>query len=240
MLYLIGLGINDENDLSMKGLEMARKCDKIFMETYTNKWHGDLDKLKEMIGKDVLILNRENVEDNHLVDEAKENNIALFVCGDPLSATTHTELISEAIKKKVDYRVIHSSSVLTAVGETGLHLYKFGRTTTLCYPEGNYKPTSPLDMIKKNKENGLHTLVLLDVKDDEKRYMTVKEGVKILLDTLKKDEKIIAASCLGSDKRKMKYSTAENIMKEDFETPAVIIIPGELNFKEEEFLRLLE
>lgn len=36
MLYLIGLGLGDEKDITVKGLEAVQKCSKIFLEAYTS------------------------------------------------------------------------------------------------------------------------------------------------------------------------------------------------------------
>jgi diphthine synthase len=35
MLYIIGLGLADEKDISVKGLEIVRKADRIYLEAYT-------------------------------------------------------------------------------------------------------------------------------------------------------------------------------------------------------------
>jgi len=36
MLYIIGLGLGDEKDITLKGLEAVKKCDKVYMEAYTS------------------------------------------------------------------------------------------------------------------------------------------------------------------------------------------------------------
>ncbi len=36
MLYLIGLGLGDEKDITVKGLEAVKSCSKIFLEAYTS------------------------------------------------------------------------------------------------------------------------------------------------------------------------------------------------------------
>ncbi|MBC7089677.1 MAG: diphthine synthase, partial [Methanobacteriaceae archaeon] len=37
MLYIIGLGLYDENDISIKGMKTLKECDRIFAEFYTAK-----------------------------------------------------------------------------------------------------------------------------------------------------------------------------------------------------------
>ena len=35
MLYIVGLGLADEKDISVKGLEVVRKADRVYLEAYT-------------------------------------------------------------------------------------------------------------------------------------------------------------------------------------------------------------
>lgn len=36
MLYLIGLGLSDETDITVKGLETVKKCARVYLEAYTS------------------------------------------------------------------------------------------------------------------------------------------------------------------------------------------------------------
>lgn len=36
MLYLIGLGLSDETDITVKGLEIVRKAERVYLEAYTS------------------------------------------------------------------------------------------------------------------------------------------------------------------------------------------------------------
>lgn len=36
MLYLIGLGLGDAEDITVKGLEIVKKCKRIYLEAYTS------------------------------------------------------------------------------------------------------------------------------------------------------------------------------------------------------------
>ncbi len=245
MLYLIGLGLWDEKDISMRGLEAIKNCEKVYIELYTSKWTGK-GKLENIIGKKIEELVREKVESDFLVKEAKENNIALLVPGDPLVATTHSELIIEAKKQGIDVKTIHSSSIYTAIGETGLQLYKFGKATTIPFPQKSYEPTSPYDVIEQNLKNGLHTLIFLDVKREESKYMAPTEAAKLLLEMEKKknkgiitpDKKIVVCSAMGSDEQEIKYLAIEKINSD--KTPGVLILPADLHFKEKEALEMFE
>lgn len=227
MLYLIGLGINDEKDLTLKGIETAKKCE-CFIELYTSNWKGSIENLEKIIGE-VKKLERSDMEEKSqkLLDLAKEKDVAILIPGDPLAATTHIELILEAKKQKIPYQIIHSVSIFSAIGETGLQLYKFGRTATI-------PSTKQLEYVKKaledNKKIGLHTLFLLDI------GMNVSKAVKILLENqiISKEEKIIAVQF--GKKTIIKYAKPLEL---DLESPLALIIPGELHFKEKEFLEIL-
>jgi diphthine synthase len=240
MLYIIGLGIGDEGDISLKGLETCKKSGEVFAELYTAKWQGSLEKLGKIIGKKIKALNRQDLEEGSVrfVKQAKGKDVALLVPGDPLTATTHLNLLIDAKKFGVKTRIIHSSSILTAVAETGLNLYNFGKTATVVKPEPGYAPTSFYDAGVLNKKHGMHTLFLLDIDMDTSR------GLLILLDIeknkrkglLSPDTKILAATGLGTKKTQIKYDKAKKLLEKPLPPPAVLIIPGKLHFIEKEFL----
>jgi diphthine synthase len=244
MLYLISLGLNDEKDLSVRALEAAKKCDRLYCEFYTSRPNTSIEKLSELAGMGVTELGRGDLEENsrRFLEEAKGKIVGLLVGGDALSATTHISLLLDAGKMGIEYEVIHGSSIFTAVAETGLQLYNFGKATTLPFPEEGYKPASAYDMIEQNKKAGLHTLVLLDTKPG--MQMDCITGISILkgIEAEKgkgviAEEKIIACVNLGG-LSVIKYNTPEMLISDPElkGTPAVLIIPGKLHFLEKEYL----
>lgn len=251
MLSFIGLGLFDEKDISIKGLEEIKNSDRIFAEFYTAKLVGTtIEKLEKTYGKKITVLNREETEKGDIIlDSAKKEKTAFIVAGDSMTATTHFDLRIRAIKKGIKTKIIHGSSVITAVsGLLGLQNYKFGRTTTLCYPEKNFFPTSPYDVIFKNKKIGLHTLVLLDIKQDQNRYMTANEGLNLLLKMEEKHKKNLitnkTVACVvaraGSDNVTVKADAIKNLIDLDFKEPLhTIVIPGDLHFMEIDSLKTL-
>ena len=76
--------------------------------------------------------------------------------------------------------IIHNLSILTAVGVVGLELYKYGKTTSI--PFENKDVNTPIEVIKQNKKNGLHSLVLLDLKPEQDRFMSIYCALKYLVD----------------------------------------------------------
>jgi hypothetical protein len=53
MLYLIGLGLGDEKDITVKGLEAVRKCTKVFLEAYTSILGVNKEKLVHSASNDL-------------------------------------------------------------------------------------------------------------------------------------------------------------------------------------------
>ncbi|MCK5040161.1 MAG: diphthine synthase [Candidatus Aenigmarchaeota archaeon] len=246
MLYMIGLGISGIGDITLKGAEMLGKSDAIFMEEYTCPLNIKLKDLEKLTGKKITLLDRKGVEeDNNILKNASKKDIAFLVGGDPLSATTHKELLIEAKQKNIKYTIIHSSSIFSAVAECGLELYNFGKTVSLPFFARNFTPQSPYENIEKNKANNLHTLLLLDIGMDVKtainQLMKIEKQIKHNLFTSK--SMLIACKNIGSDDSGIKYDTIENLLKMPFSnkqnTLYCLVIPAKLNFKEKEYLSVV-
>lgn len=246
MLTLVGLGLWDEKDLTLRGIEAAKRADKAYIESYTGKWNG-AKRLKEIIGKDVIELKREDLEQGagKLINEAKDKDIAILVPGDPLVATTHSTIVNAAKEAGVKITIIHNSSIVSAIAETGLHIYKFGRTATVPFPEktSGALPESVYDAVKENKQSGLHTLLLLDITPE--RCMTPNEAIETLLKIEKKRKEnvftevtnAIVLARAGSSDSQIAYGRAADLVKKDFgKPPMVLIMPGKLHFTEKEYL----
>ena len=45
MLYLVGLGLADETDITVKGLEVVRRANRVYLESYTSILLVDQEKL---------------------------------------------------------------------------------------------------------------------------------------------------------------------------------------------------
>lgn len=238
MLYLIGLGLS-KDDLSLKALAAIKKCKEIYLEAYTSAFPYTLKELEKVIGKKITTVEREFVEEcNSLLDRAKKKNVALIIYGDPLIATTHITILTEAKKRKIKVEVIHNISVINAITETGLEAYKFGKIASIPKWQENFKPTSFFDVFLQNKQIDAHTLFLFDI------GLELKEAISYLLKAaeakgLKDFRKIncIACSCLGTPKQKIAYTTAEKIANQKLKSPLCLIIPAKLHFAEENSLK---
>ncbi len=248
-LSLIGMGLHDENGLTLRGLNAAKSSDLIYVEFYTSVMPGlSVHRLQCLIGKEIKILARKDLEEDAertLLSKAKQGRVSLLTPGDPMSATTHIGLVVSARKLGIPTVLIHSASIATAAaGVTGLELYKFGRTVTIPSPRTNPLPESVYDFIKENKRIGLHTLALLDIEGK----LTIPEAIRILfkLEAVKRagmlteDTLIVALARVEGPDCVVRADTAGNLEKRDFgEPPYSIILPGKLHFMEVEALRLL-
>jgi len=45
MLYLVGLGLADETDITVKGLEVVKRAERVYLEAYTSILLVDKEKL---------------------------------------------------------------------------------------------------------------------------------------------------------------------------------------------------
>ena len=61
-LNLIGLGLNDEKDITLKGLELVKKADFVYLENYTSKLNCNLSYLEKLYGKKIILADRKLVE----------------------------------------------------------------------------------------------------------------------------------------------------------------------------------
>jgi diphthine synthase len=94
-------------------------------------------------------------------------------------ATTHSDLVLRARELKIPISTIPNASILSAIGATGLQLYNFGQTVSMVFFTETWKPASFYDRIRENRNIGLHTLVLLDIKVKEQSLENMARGRKI-------------------------------------------------------------
>ena len=237
MLYLIGLGL-DCKDISLNALESIKKCKKLYLEYYTNLGCG-IKELENLFNKKVTLANRELIENhaNKILNEAKNNDIAILVYGDPLIATTHINYLIEAKKANIKIQIVHATSIFNAITETGLSLYNFGKTTSI--PFNNENITAPIKVIKDNLKMDMHTLILLDLDPENDKFLTVNQALTYLI---KHDLNLNLLACtnLGTNKAKIKYRKASDLIKLKFDNLGCLIIPGNLHFREKEALELLK
>ncbi len=211
-LYMIGLGLCNAKDISVQGLEIVRKCSKVYLENYTSLLQCSVTELEEFYGCSVIVSDRASSEQGmeEIVSLAESSDVAFLVIGDPSCATTHFELYRLAKEKGVTVSMIHNASVFTAIGSVGLQVYKYGKTCSIPYLSRVPNLETPYHVIRGNLSIGAHTLCLLDImvdnvdaetggkgvangsdeaSDDDSsntKFMTVAEALGVLLDIEKR------------------------------------------------------
>lgn len=243
-LVFVGLGLNDEKGISVKGLEETKSADTVFMELYTSLMPGfSFDRFEALCGKRVQLVSRRQLEEENgtvIFEAAKTGKVVFLVPGDPFIATTHVTLRVEAEKQGVKTRIIHGASIISAIiSLSGLHNYKFGKTVTVPFPE-NFSET-PYRVVAQNKALGLHTLCLLDLKANENKFLSISQAIDLLLKVENKNNEgiitqettAVGVARAGSDSPTLKADFIRNLAKFDFgQPPYSLIFPGDLHFME--------
>ncbi|KAJ1813015.1 diphthine synthase [Coemansia sp. RSA 2599] len=264
MLYIVGLGLSDERDITVKGLEAVKGSERIYLEAYTSILMVPKERLEAFYGKEVIVAHRETVESNSddILRDADKIDVSLLVVGDPYGATTHTDLVIRAHELGIKVKTIHNASIMNAVGSTGLQLYSFGQTISMVFFTENWRPDSFYDRVSENAKIGLHTLCLLDIKVREQsienmmrnrpiyeppRFMTVNQAVEQLLEVEEKrqekayteDTIAVGVSRLGSDDQVIKAGTLKQLLTVDFGKPlhSLVLVGSRLHLLEAEILR---
>ncbi|KAH7673877.1 diphthine synthase protein [Dioscorea alata] len=267
MLYIVGLGLGDEKDITLRGLEAVKASTKVYVEAYTSLLSfglssDGLSKLEKLYGKPVIVADREMVEEraNQILSEASESDVAFLVVGDPFGATTHTDLVVRAKQLGIDVKVIHNASVMNAIGVCGLQLYRYGETVSIPFFTETWRPDSFYEKIQRNRELGLHTLCLLDIRVKEPsleslcrgkkcyeppKYMTIHTAINQLLEVeaLRKgsayseESKCVGIARLGNEDQLIATGSMTDLLDMDFGAPLhCLVIVGETHPVEKEML----
>ncbi|GLI62818.1 hypothetical protein VaNZ11_005568 [Volvox africanus] len=262
VLYLIGLGLFNEQDITLRGLETVRRCSRVYLEAYTSILLCGKEKLEALYGKEVVIADREMVESRaeEILEGADTQDVAFCVVGDPFGATTHTDLQLRARERGIAVRVVHNASVMNAVGACGLSLYRFGEAVSIVFFTDTWRPDSFYDKMIANRRLGLHTLCLLDIKVKEPdlaalargrvvyeppRYMSINTAIEQLLE-VEERRKEGAFSCtslgvgiarLQADDQLIVAGTLKQLLEVDFGAPLhCLVLAGDLHVTEREML----
>jgi diphthine synthase len=252
MLWFVGTGIDGHRGLSLAAVDVLKKCDAVYVERFTSALsQGDLQGLNSILGREVRPVQRWFVEDGReIMEAAKTREVALVTYGDPLIATTHSELRSRAARNSIKTAVLHSASGIASImGETGLHVYKFGRMVTMMS-----EPQSAVSVYNTIFENllaGNHTLILTEYSHDESKepfFLDPASVIRMLLDA-ERDQKhqifsdstfAVVASRVGMADQRIASGKVGSLAKADFGAgPHSIIVTGSLHFTEAEALAAL-
>jgi diphthine synthase len=250
-LSIVGLGLYDEQGISLRGLAEAKDADLVYLELYTSLMPAfSKESLERLIGKRVIEVSRSDLEEDAetgILRLSHDQKVCLLVPGDPFVATTHVSLRIAAEKAGIPTRVIHAASIASAIpGAIGLQSYKFGRSVSIPFPQGTTLPETPYIVIRENKIRGLHTLVFLDIDLEDSRFMSISEALSILFQLEERrrekvvEDKTLAVGIarLGSPGAEIYAGKIGDLLDHEFGAPPhVIVFPGDLHFLEREALK---
>lgn len=234
MLYLIGLGLNVDG-ISTFGMEIVQRCKKVYLENYTVDFPYSLGELSHNLNKKILPADREFVEGLSIVDEAQKKDVALLIYGSPLTATTHITLLEEAKRCGVKYKVIYNASIIDAVAETGLQLYKFGKIASMPAWKQSFRPDSFMKIVQENMSQQAHSLILIDIGLE---FHEALDQLEIAADNYEiKLNDLVVCQALGTKHKKILYKNISELQEfNGVRKPYCIIIPSKLHFVEKDFL----
>ncbi|WP_456435567.1 diphthine synthase [Methanopyrus sp.] len=236
-LYLVGGGLSDVRDLTLRALEVLANVELVLVDTYTSVYdvsEGDLKRLIKEFGcnPEIRMCSRRDLEE-HFFDLCDGyDRVALLSPGDPMAATTHVALVVEAADHGWDVEIINGVSVFTAApSKSGLEMYRFGRTATIPL---KVRSVYPYDVLESNRRAGLHTLFLLEVAEDGE-FVSVADAARYLLEiereegrgVLDPSDLAIAVVRLGFEDELVARGTLEELSDwKPNEPPQALILPA--------------
>lgn len=246
MLWFVGTGIDGYRGLSVAALDVLRKCQVIYIERFTSAVsEGDIKGLNSLLEVNIQPVQRWFVEDGRdIIESARTKNVALVTYGDPLIATTHCELRSRAARNSVKTAVLHSASgIASTIGESGLHVYKFGRMVTMM--SELHSAITVYNTVFQNLLTGNHTVILTEYSyNDESKepfFLNPSSVFNMLLDAerthkhqiFSDDTFVVVASRVGMHDQKIISGKVGSVRQLEFGIgPHSVIITGALHFTE--------
>lgn len=243
MLTFIGLGLYDEQSITVEGREALRDADHVYAEFYTSKLLGTtVEELESAHDVTIEVRDRAGVEQqpDDILDAAEREDVAFLTAGDTMISTTHVDLRLRAHDQGIETQVIHGVTAQTAASSlTGLQNYRFGKATTLPFPYAHGAdglPASVTETIDANRSDGLHTVVYLDIKAARDEYMTADVGAD-LLSAAYPDLVGVVVARAGSPDPVVAAGTMTELAERDFGDPLhLLVIPGECHLLEADAL----
>lgn len=263
MLYIIGIGINEIESLSLGSIDILKKSDIVYVERFTgfisSEFVVTLSNLLENSNTsshskpEIKFIKRWFIEDGRkILENSTILNVSILVYGDPLVATTYNELLVRAKKRSVEFKVIHSSSgILSLIGESGLQPYKFGKMVTMM--DDPMSSITVYNTIYENMCLGLHSLILTEYNNDDginnfktnsnPFFLSPKRVLELLLER-EKEMKLLnltletfvqVATKIGNKDALINSGKIKSLLNLNFSGgPNSVIIPGTLHFIEED------
>ncbi len=244
MLSFVGLGLYDEQSVTLRGQATIEDSDSVFAEFYTSHLAGTtVDALETRHDTEIEVRDRAGVEQNPgpVLEAASAGDTVFLTAGDPMVSTTHVDLRLRARERGIETRVVHGTTAQAAASSlTGLQNYRFGKATTLPFAETHGGvPDSVVASIDANSRRGLHTLVYLDIDGADDRYMTGAEAAALLADAAGDRLGVVVARA-GSDDPVVRADALSTLADGSFGPPLhLLVLPGDLHPLERDALAAL-
>ncbi len=245
MLHIVGLGVSDDS-IPYNIEDIIQKADIVYLEVFTSP---DINTSQiRRICPTLQMAPRWLVEDGRrILEESEYKDVVLASYGDPLVATTHTELRVRAAQRGIPVNVVHGpSAITTLVGECGLHHYMMGRMATIMSEDTLLE--TPYMVSYRNAVLGNHTLLLLEYNQDADFFLKADVALQRLSDAEKSyrrgvftpDRHCIVACRIGTKRQLVVSGSLSSLEGYDFgEPPHSIILTGRLHFTECDAIRVL-
>lgn len=246
MLTFVGLGLWDERSVTIEGRAALQVADRIFAEFYTSRLMGttvaDLEAYHDI---DIEVRERDGVEGDPgpILEAAKAGDAVFLTAGDAMISTTHVDLRLRAHEQDIETHIIHGTTAEAAAASlTGLQNYRFGKATTLPFPYATGTegvPGSVLDTVDANQDQGLHTLVYLDIKAERGEFMTADVAADQLAVEYPDALGVVVARA-GSPDPLVVADRIRALADRSFGDPLhLLVVPGDLHHVEREALEEL-
>jgi len=240
MLSFVGLGLYDERSITVRGRERIDAADRAFLELYTSRLAGvSVAELRSVHDTPIELRDREGVErdPDPILSAAAADHVAFLTAGDTMTSTTHVDLRLRAADRGIDTEVVLGTTAQTAASAlTGLQNYRFGKATTLPFPDVHGGvPESVVETIADNRERGLHTIVYLDIDASRDRLLAADRAAKLLTDRVTGPAVVVARA--GGDDPVVRAGSLPELAAASFGPPPhLLVVPGELHRMEREAL----
>lgn len=228
MLRFIGLGLYDEQSITVRGQNALRDVDEVFAEFYTSRLVGtSIEKLEQTHDVSIRVCTRADVEQHPepVLSAAETRDVAFLTAGDTMVSTTHVDLRLRAHERGIQTSVIHGTTAQTAASSlSGLQNYRFGKATTLPFEETHGGvPASVVKTIEENLERDLHTLVYLDIDAESERYMRGETAAELLAGELGDMLGVVVARA-GSESPTVRADRLSTLAEESFGGPLHLLV----------------
>jgi diphthine synthase len=233
MLNIIGIGLRGLESITIESADVIRSSDEVYLDTYTSILpDGSQDEISRFFNREIIAVGREFIEgESPIIERSRNRTVSLLVAGDGMSATTHKVLEKTCISMGISVNVLENASILNVIpGRLGLYTYKMGPPVSLPFITDKFFPVSVFNKIRRNHSNGMHTIVLLDLKSGRNIGISQAIGWLLEMESTAEGEKFLdnehvcVVSRVSQAGEKIMCGNIRSLESIDFQSPAAIVI----------------